>query len=259
MPGVDRRRVAESAVGEVRRAAAVAAAGAGRRGARTTAGASTHDVRLFETGTRFSTSGETRAVAGVWCGAGAGAALVGGARPAGFLRREGRRRSARPARSASTLDYEPASVPYLVDRDALCFRLKPDAATEPGRASVRLLAEDRTSIGQIAPRDSRGARLPGRRRRCTRSSSTSTRWRSASAATICARNRCRASRRSCAICRCSSIAPCLRPRFVALSARRRLRDARARDRVRSLPRQGRAGRSRQPVAPPHVPLSRSGR
>ena len=30
-----------------------------------------HDVRLFETGTRFSTAGETRAVAGVWCGAGA--------------------------------------------------------------------------------------------------------------------------------------------------------------------------------------------
>jgi phenylalanyl-tRNA synthetase beta chain len=28
------------------------------------------DVRLFETGTRFSASGETRAVAGVWCGAG---------------------------------------------------------------------------------------------------------------------------------------------------------------------------------------------
>ena len=35
-----------------------------------------HDVRLFETGTRFSPAGETRAVAGVWCGAGATAALV---------------------------------------------------------------------------------------------------------------------------------------------------------------------------------------
>ncbi len=30
------------------------------------------DVRLFETGTRFSRSGETRAVAGVWCGAAGG-------------------------------------------------------------------------------------------------------------------------------------------------------------------------------------------
>jgi phenylalanyl-tRNA synthetase beta chain len=43
------------------------------------------DVRLFETGTRFSTAGETRAVAGVWCGAGPAPHWSGGAREADFF------------------------------------------------------------------------------------------------------------------------------------------------------------------------------
>ena len=42
------------------------------------------DVRLFETGTRFSTAGETRAVAGTWCGAGGAPHWSGAARPADF-------------------------------------------------------------------------------------------------------------------------------------------------------------------------------
>src|SRR5829696_3246169 len=43
-----------------------------------------HDVRLFETGTRFSADGETRAVAAVWCGAGGPAHWSGAARSADF-------------------------------------------------------------------------------------------------------------------------------------------------------------------------------
>ena len=55
-----------------------------------------HDVRLFETGTRFSAAGETRAVAGVWCGAGAPPHWSGAGPARGLLRRQGRGRRARP-------------------------------------------------------------------------------------------------------------------------------------------------------------------
>jgi phenylalanyl-tRNA synthetase beta chain len=43
-----------------------------------------HDVRLFETGTRFDVSGESRAVAAVWCGAGAPPNWSGPTRAADF-------------------------------------------------------------------------------------------------------------------------------------------------------------------------------
>ena len=60
----------QSAVGEVRGAAAVAAAGPARLLRPTTAGARRKDIRLFETGSRFSpAAGEGRAAALAWCGA----------------------------------------------------------------------------------------------------------------------------------------------------------------------------------------------
>ena len=75
-PGVEPVGDRESAVGEVRGAAAVAAAGLvdacahnRRRGRK--------DVRLFETGSRFTRAGEGRAAAFAWTGAAADAALVG--------------------------------------------------------------------------------------------------------------------------------------------------------------------------------------
>jgi phenylalanyl-tRNA synthetase beta chain len=111
-----------------------------------------HDVRLFETGTRFSPLGETRAVAGVWCGAGAPPHWSGASRPADFYDVKGVVEALGRA-LAVELEYEPASVPFLVEgRTAgVFFRLKAEA-TEP--RETRKIGV----IGQIAPSilDARG-------------------------------------------------------------------------------------------------------
>ena len=73
-----------------------------------------HDIRLFETGTRFSVSGETRAVAGVWCGAGATPHWSGASRPADFSDVKGVVEALGRALGVD-LDYAPASVRYLVE------------------------------------------------------------------------------------------------------------------------------------------------
>ena len=72
-----------------------------------------HDIRLFETGTRFSTAGETRAVAAVWSGAGAPPHWSGPSRPADFADVKGVVEALGRALGVE-LDYAPASVPYLV-------------------------------------------------------------------------------------------------------------------------------------------------
>jgi phenylalanyl-tRNA synthetase beta chain len=73
-----------------------------------------HDVRLFETGTRFAASGETRAVAGVWCGAGAPPHWSGASRPADFYDVTGVAEALGRALGVE-LTFEPASLPYLVE------------------------------------------------------------------------------------------------------------------------------------------------
>jgi phenylalanyl-tRNA synthetase beta chain len=73
-----------------------------------------HDVRLFETGTRFDASGETRGVAAVWCGAGGTAHWSGGARSADFYDVKGVVDALGQALGVA-LDYRPAKVPYLVE------------------------------------------------------------------------------------------------------------------------------------------------
>jgi phenylalanyl-tRNA synthetase beta chain len=73
-----------------------------------------HDIRLFETGTRFSTSGETRAVAGVWCGAGASPHWSGANRPSDFYDVKGVVAALGRALGVE-LDFGPGSVPYLVE------------------------------------------------------------------------------------------------------------------------------------------------
>ena len=111
-----------------------------------------HDIRLFETGTRFSASGETRAVAGVWCGAGMPAHWSGAARPADFHDVKGVVEALGRALGVE-LDYEPGSVPYLVEgRTAdVFFRLKAETTGSEKRRKVGVL-------GQIAPAilDARG-------------------------------------------------------------------------------------------------------
>jgi phenylalanyl-tRNA synthetase beta chain len=126
-----------------------------------------HDVRLFETGTRFSPSGETRAVAGVWCGAGTPPHWSAPVRPADFPDMKGVVEAIGRALGVE-LEYEPGAVAYLVEgRTAAVFlRLKAEATTStadpvasafPGLSVV----EGRRKIGvvgQIAPSilDARG-------------------------------------------------------------------------------------------------------
>ena len=72
------------------------------------------DVRLFETGTRFSTAGETRAVAGVWCGAGLTPHWSGGARDADFYDVKGVVEAIAQALSVE-LEFEAAPSHYFVE------------------------------------------------------------------------------------------------------------------------------------------------
>ena len=172
---------------------------------RTTGATGSTDVRLFESGTRFSAAGETRAVAGVWCGAGAPPHWSGGVANGGFLRRQGRGRDARR-------------------RVRLATGVRARGRARPSfRGGARRSSDDSRKIGHHRTNRSRrfSTRADCRRTsRSGRSSSTSTRWPTRRPRTICGPSRCRGSRPSCAISRCSSIAPCLRPPFVALSARR---------------------------------------
>jgi phenylalanyl-tRNA synthetase beta chain len=119
-----------------------------------------HDVRLFETGTRFSTAGETRAVAAVWSGAGAPPHWSGASRPADFADVKGVVEALGRALGVE-LDYAPAVVSYLVEgRTAdVFFRLKAEATGS--ESSNRVASAFRRKIGvlgQIAPSilDARG-------------------------------------------------------------------------------------------------------
>ena len=93
------------------------------------------DIRLFETGTRFSVSGETRAVAGVWAGSGSGAHWSGAARPADFFDVKGVV-DALATELGAQLEFAPAEISYLV----------------PGRsASVSVGERAIGVIGQLSP------------------------------------------------------------------------------------------------------------
>ncbi len=91
------------------------------------------DIRLFETGARFTPAGENRAVAGVWSGAGALSHWSGGARAVDFFDVKG---------AVETLcrtlgidvTFEPVSRPYFVEgrAAAVIFRLKPEATSIHG-------------------------------------------------------------------------------------------------------------------------------
>ncbi|HET7694508.1 MAG TPA: phenylalanine--tRNA ligase subunit beta [Vicinamibacterales bacterium] len=81
------------------------------------------DVRLFETGTRFSTAGETRAAAGVWCGAGAPAHWSGGAREVDFFDVKGVVEAAAKALGLA-LEFEPAVSPYFVEGRAAAVNVR---------------------------------------------------------------------------------------------------------------------------------------
>jgi phenylalanyl-tRNA synthetase beta chain len=99
-----------------------------------------HDVRLFETGTRFSTAGETRAVAGVWCGVGTLPHWSGAAREVDFFDVKGVVDAIAMALGLD-LEFEPAVSNYFVEgrTAAVNFRLKADISRRLGL------------LGQVAP------------------------------------------------------------------------------------------------------------
>ena len=102
------------------------------------------DIRLFESGARFTAAGEERAVAGVWSGSGATPHWSGGARPVDFFDIKGVVEALCHA-LAVEVSTEPVERPYFVDGRA---------ARVIARVAHRLVGE----LGQIAPAvlDARG-------------------------------------------------------------------------------------------------------
>src|SRR4029453_12353802 len=100
-----------------------------------------HDVRLFETGTRFSTAGETRGVAGVWSGAGGPLHWSAAPRPTDFYDVKGVVDAIGKA-LALELEFEAVPSHYFVEGRAAAvnFRVK-DALWRPFGL-----------LGQIAPK-----------------------------------------------------------------------------------------------------------
>ncbi len=102
------------------------------------------DIRLFETGTRFSPTGEVRAVAGVWCGSATAPHWSGGARTVDFFDIKGVV-DALCRTLGITATFAPAALPYFVD----------------GRTAVVQAPEVVGHLGQLDPAilDARG--IPG--------------------------------------------------------------------------------------------------
>ena len=108
------------------------------------------DVRLFETGTRFDTGGETRAVAGVWSGAGASPHWSAASRPADFYEVKGVVEALGRALGIE-FDFEAASSPYLVEgrTASVSVRLPNDGADA---AAARSSSATRVGfVGQVSP------------------------------------------------------------------------------------------------------------
>lgn len=109
------------------------------------------DVRLFETGTRFSESGEVRSVAGVWSGLAAHPHWSGEARPVDFFDLKGVAEALTGALGVEAVT-EPASRSYFVEGRTAVMRIRPsgDGASHVGG----VVAE----VGQITPAvlDARG-------------------------------------------------------------------------------------------------------
>jgi phenylalanyl-tRNA synthetase beta chain len=114
-----------------------------------------HDVRLFESGTRFTGTGETRAVAGVWSGAGLPLHWSGGNRAADFYDVKGVVETLCGALGIEAA-FEPAAVPYLVEGRAaeVFFRLKPEATDTPSGTAADSVASGSSRKDANAVRDS---------------------------------------------------------------------------------------------------------
>lgn len=103
------------------------------------------DIRLFETGSRFTASGEGRATAFVWSGAGEAAHWSGQSRPVDFFDVKGVLEVLCSAFGVDELDVEPADVSFLVRGRA--------AAARSGDVALGV-------IGQLQPAIAEGRGLP---------------------------------------------------------------------------------------------------
>jgi phenylalanyl-tRNA synthetase beta chain len=104
------------------------------------------DIRLFETGTRFSRDSEVRAVAGVWCGEAASTHWAGAARPVDFFDVKGIVEALGRALGVE-IEFEPTSARYFVEgRAARIFRVTAEAANSPSALRAKI-----GDLGQIAP------------------------------------------------------------------------------------------------------------
>jgi len=112
------------------------------------------DIRLFETGARFTKTGENRAVAGIWSGAGTSPHWSSGTRAVDFFDVKGVIETL-----CRTLDvdvtFEPVSRPYLVEGRAAAVIFQPAEATrsaDQAKAIVRALPGSVIGeIGQVMP------------------------------------------------------------------------------------------------------------
>ena len=112
------------------------------------------DIRLFETGTRFSRDAETRAVAGIWSGAATETHWSGGARTVDFFDVKGVVEALGHAMGMD-VTCEPASRPYFVEGRAaeVYFRLKAEATSTPSSPLVASAFRRKMigHIGQLTP------------------------------------------------------------------------------------------------------------
>jgi phenylalanyl-tRNA synthetase beta chain len=119
------------------------------------------DVRLFETGTRFSPTGETRAVAGVWCGAGVVPHWSGAAHDADFYDVKGVVETICRAFGVDPA-FEPAEAPYLVrERSATVGTLGVVGQIAPAIAEARGFPANEALWGFELDAGALGSAAPG--------------------------------------------------------------------------------------------------
>ena len=116
-----------------------------------------YDVRLFETGTRFDTDGERRAVAGVWSGAGAPPHWSAPTRAADFYDVKGVVEALGRALGIE-FDFEPASSSHFVEGRTASVSVRPPRDEADAAAAQRPTDRRIGLVGQVSPTilDARG-------------------------------------------------------------------------------------------------------
>ena len=164
------------------------------------------DVRLFETGSRFTSAGEGRSAGLVWCGAASGPHWSSPVRPVDFFDVKGAVELLCAAFGVHAPEFVASVCPFLVRGRAADVRAGGRHLGVAGQLLPAIAEARGFPAGEdiyVAEIDTEAiARRVGRRRSPRRVAAA-------------------VSRRSCATSRSSSTKPCLPPPFVALSDRRR--------------------------------------